>query len=100
MLVIPEDKDELALTLNGKQSNLRKKDFHELSKRLALSETVVNNFFEEFSAALPRAIAFITRSFLSSAEREEYARVIRRRASRIDLDSQRQATRMPTESNR
>jgi serine/threonine-protein kinase HipA len=86
MLVIPEDKDELALTLNGKQSNLRKKDFHELSKRLALSETVVNNFFEDFSAALPPASAFITRSFLPSAQREEYARVIRARASRIDLD--------------
>jgi serine/threonine-protein kinase HipA len=87
-LVIPEDKDELALTVNGKKRNHRKKDFHELSKQLALSDTVANNFLEDFSAALPRAMDFIIKSFLPGTQREEYARVIRERASRIDLDSQ------------
>jgi serine/threonine-protein kinase HipA len=86
-LVIPEGKDELALTVNGKRSNLRKIDFHELSKRLGVSETVVKNFLEDFSRALPRAINFIMKSSLPSATQEEYARLIRARASKIGLDS-------------
>ena len=47
-LVMPEDTEELALTLNGKKRKLKKKDFVTSMQVSELSEKVIENIFEKF----------------------------------------------------
>jgi len=48
-ILMPEDKEELALTLNGKKNNIRKKDFDLLAEKLGVTqktkEAIINKFF-------------------------------------------------------
>jgi serine/threonine-protein kinase HipA len=48
-ILMPEDKEELALTLNGKKNNLRKKDFDLFAEKLGVTqktkEIIINKFF-------------------------------------------------------
>ena len=39
-ILMPEDKEELALTLNGKKNNLRKKDFELFAEKLGINDKV------------------------------------------------------------
>lgn len=48
-VVMPEDKDEFALTMNGKNTHLRKKDFIIFGERIGLSEKVTRNLMERIS---------------------------------------------------
>lgn len=48
-ILMPEDKEELALTLNGKKDNLRKKDFELFAENLGVTtktkDVIINKFF-------------------------------------------------------
>jgi serine/threonine-protein kinase HipA len=84
-LIIPEDKEETALTINGKKGNLRKSDFQVLANSLGVSETVYKNTMIEFSELLPDAIEFIGSSFLKDALRDDYRKLLAERSVRLGL---------------
>ena len=48
-ILMPEDKEELGLTLNGKKNNLRKKDFDLFAEKLGVTQktndVIINKFF-------------------------------------------------------
>jgi serine/threonine-protein kinase HipA len=66
-LVLPEDKEEMALTINGKKRNLRKGDFNAFAKALGITDKVLNNSFDRFTEELPNAIRFVDKSFLDAS---------------------------------
>ncbi|MBT3756581.1 MAG: HipA domain-containing protein [Candidatus Cloacimonetes bacterium] len=86
-LVIPERKDpeETALTINGKKSNLKRKDFEIYSKNINLSEKQFNNVFDKFTRTIPIALDFIGNSFLSENKKEELKKLINVRTIQLDL---------------
>jgi serine/threonine-protein kinase HipA len=45
-LIIPEDREESALTIHGKKSGLSRSDFHTLGKTLGIAEKVINALTE------------------------------------------------------
>jgi serine/threonine-protein kinase HipA len=75
-LVMPEDKEELALTLNGKKRKLTRSDFEESFAQSGLDAKVADNIFLRFEKALPQWQAFIHHSFLSDTLKEKYSRLI------------------------
>ena len=86
-LVIPQKKDpeESALTINGKKSNLKRKDFKIYSKNISLSEKQFNNVFEKFERIIPVALDFISKSFLSENKKEELIELIKARTLQLNL---------------
>lgn len=84
-LVMLNDKEELALTLNGKKSNIRRKDFEESMSRFEIDERARQNMFDGFSSKLAEWYSFIEISFLNLEMKEAYTRLIRQRSERMGL---------------
>lgn len=78
-LVMPEDGEELALTLNEKKQKLRKADFDNLLKTFKVDEKVIGNVYEKFGKVLPRWYEFIDNSFLPAQMKEEYKQLVQSR---------------------
>ena len=48
-LLMPEDKEEYAITINGKKSNITRKDFYKLATIFNFSEKTLNTIFKKFA---------------------------------------------------
>ena len=75
-LVMPEDTEELALTLNGKKRKLKKSDFITAMQASGLEEKVVENIFRKFLKVKGKWFDFINLSFLSDDMKERYKSII------------------------
>ena len=75
-LAIPEDTEELALTLNGKKHKLNRTDFEKVFSLSGLDSKVIRNLFLRFEKILPQWQTFIEISFLSNEQREKYSQLI------------------------
>lgn len=78
-LVMPEDTEELALTLNGKKRKLRKADFVKSITSSGIEEKVIDNMAKKFSRNLPKWFELIDRSFLPDDMKHKYKNLILRR---------------------
>lgn len=78
-LVMPEDTEELALTLNGKKRKLRKGDFIKSITSSGVDEKVIDNISRRFGRVLPLWFDLIDRSFLPDDMRKAYKSLILRR---------------------
>ncbi len=75
-LLIPADKEELALSLNGKKNNLRKKDFDYFADRLSINEKALIKIYDHYYNSLSLLNKFIQKSFLSKDMKEKYSQLI------------------------
>ena len=71
-LLIPKDKEDLALPLNGKKSNFRKKDFDSFASQLGINETALRKIYERFGDSFFEMNKLINKSFLSKEMKEKY----------------------------
>ena len=65
-LIMPEDEEELVLTLNGRKRKLKRADFEAALNTLKLAPTIQRNIFNRFTRILPEWNAFIDLSFLNN----------------------------------
>lgn len=63
-LAMPEDDEELALTLNGKKKRIKREDFEIAMRDSGLEEKAISNLFLRFSKTIPKWHELITESFL------------------------------------
>jgi len=82
-LVMPEDKEELALTLNGKKSKLCREDFETSCQSSGLEQKIIENIFAKFEKIIPEWSLLIDSSFLSDEMKENYKNLIQKRRERI-----------------
>ncbi|MBP6154850.1 MAG: HipA domain-containing protein [Chitinophagales bacterium] len=75
-LVIADDKEESALTINGKKSRLKKKDFDALASSMNINTKVVESIYVKFERALPNWIDFIKQSFLTKSMQKNYIELL------------------------
>jgi len=76
-LVLPDDKEESALTINGKKSGLKLSDFNLLAASLKINEKSLQSIYRRFDKALPTWTALIRQSFLSGKTQERYIALLR-----------------------
>lgn len=76
VLVMPEDKEELALTLNGKKRKIKKEDFITSMQASGVEDKVINNIFAKFAKVKDRWFAFIDQSFLPDEMKEAFKVII------------------------
>lgn len=82
-LVMPEDQEEYALTINGKKSKLNKNDFYKLAQSLNLQEKVVQTIYKRFIKILPKWKLLISQSFLSFDMQQQYLEQLEHKFQRI-----------------
>ena len=80
-LVMPEDTEELALTLNGKKRKFKKADFVTSMQASGMEEKVINNIFAKFTKAKDKWFEFIDLSFLPNEMKEEFKAIIAEKLS-------------------
>ena len=84
-LVIPQDNEELALTLNGKKSKLKKVDFDSLLKTMKVDDKAIENVYDKFRKVIPEWLLFIDSSFLPDEMKEQYKTLIQEKCKNIIL---------------
>jgi len=82
-IVNPGDKEELALTLEGKKSNLKRMHFETLGKGLGLTDRQILGVFNRFFEKKNDAIGWVNTSFLSHRMKEKYIALLEERYDRI-----------------
>ena len=75
-LVMPEDTEELALTLNGKKRKIKTTDFIEVMRTSGLEEKVITNLFNKFLKVQDKWMEFIDISFLPDDMKDSYKNLI------------------------
>lgn len=75
-IVMPEDKEELALTLNGKKRKIKKNDFVTAIQSSGLNGKVVDNIFNKFINCGQKWMEFIDISFLPVEMKMAYKQLI------------------------
>jgi serine/threonine-protein kinase HipA len=82
-LVLPEDTEELALTLCGKKRKLSRQNFISAMSDSGLSEIVCMNIFKKFEQVSQCWYDFIRISFIPSEMQELYINLIKSRLTRL-----------------
>lgn len=83
LLLIPDDKEESALTINGKKSKLKIEDFNQLAKTLQISEKAVESIYKKFRIIKPKWIDFIEISFLNNDIKQAYIDTLNTRFNKL-----------------
>ncbi len=84
-IVLPNPEEELALPLNGKKSKLTRRDFvdYYAGQRLGLAGRVIDRVLGEVAEARGGMEKLIGMSFLSSAGKQKYLRILAERYARL-----------------
>ena len=75
-LVMPEDTEELALTLNGKKRKIKRSDFVNAMHSSGLEDKIIEKMFTKFEKTSAKWFEFIDWSFLPDAMKVIYKQII------------------------
>jgi serine/threonine-protein kinase HipA len=84
-IVLPEDSEELALTLVGKKKKLKREHFDALGEGLGLSPKQIKSSFKRMMKNKSEAFTWIDRSFLSKEMKIAYREVLESRYKQLKL---------------
>ena len=84
-MILPKDKEDLALMLGGKKENFNKGYFERLGLELKLNDKQVNKVYNRLFKWQPKAIQLINNSFLDLERKNEYKSLIK---ARIEIVTQ------------
>ncbi len=84
-IVLPEDKEELALTLVGKKKKLKREHVEQLGEDLELTGKQIAGAFRRMIKYKPSAFSWIDRSFLSDDLKTAYNEVLDSRYKQLGL---------------
>lgn len=82
-LVMPEDTEELALTLCGKKRKLTRHHFSEAIEKSGIDTKVYENIFKHFVKIEDKWSNFIRKSFLPAKMQDEYIKQIKGRLDKL-----------------
>ena len=84
-IAIPDDKEEMALTLNGRKRKIQTKDFEVFAKNLKISDKTFQRIHSRFRQRLKNVDLWIDNSFLPDELKTSYKKILLERAHQIDL---------------
>lgn len=82
-IVMPEDEEELALTLNGKKKKIKREDFEKAMRDNGMDEKSITNLFNKFEKVIPKWFSIIEDSFLPANKKKEYRELIEQMVARL-----------------
>ncbi|TRX70144.1 HipA domain-containing protein [Flammeovirga kamogawensis] len=75
-VLLPEDEEELALTLKGKRKKLKRDHFESFGIELGLNQRQINGVFKRMIKNFSKALEALDQSFLSESLKEKYKEVL------------------------
>ena len=84
-IVMPDDDEELALTLNGKKKRINRSDFETAMLDSGMDEKAIEKLFKKFAKTLPKWYALIEESFLSKDMIVAYREKLNTMSARLGL---------------
>lgn len=86
-IALPRAREEMALPLNGKKSDLNKNDFVDYFgiKRLGLDRNIIDEILEAISLGIPKWFELIEVSFLSTPMKDKYVGLLSERKNKFAL---------------
>ena len=85
-IVLPEDTEELALTLAGKKKKLKREHFEQLGVELGLTPKQIQGTFNRMIKNKSTALDWIDRSFLSNHKKTAYVELLEGRYRQLGLN--------------
>jgi len=79
----PNDKEEMALSLDGKRNKIKKENFEHFGAIIGLNSKQINRAFKRLMSNKNKAYHWIDNSFLSNKMKEEYRILLEERYSRL-----------------
>lgn len=83
VLLLPEDREESALTINGRKNGLTRRDFLALGNALKLTDRQIANVLRRFEKGLHTAINLIGNGFCSEDMKARYRTLVEHRWKRL-----------------
>lgn len=86
-IALPRATEEIALPLNGRKNNLRKRDLIDYFaiERLGLNQNIADKILREIQTIIPTWKNFIKISFLSSLMKQKYLDLLDKRCQQLDI---------------
>jgi serine/threonine-protein kinase HipA len=84
-IILPEDKEELALTMEGKKKKLKKEHFEKFGARSELTQKQIERVFNRMIKHKSIAINWIDKSFLSDELKKKYKDNLEDRYMKLEL---------------
>ena len=84
-LVNPKDKEELALTLNGRKKKIKLDDFVQAMQKADISDRIITNIFRRFQKKYPEWEQTIRDSFLPQDYQDAYWQMVKDKLGRLQL---------------
>jgi len=82
-VVLPEEQEEMCLSIRGKRNRLSRRDFMEFANHLGLTAKQTENSVERLHALAPGIERMIGESFLNADSKERFLRIFRERMRRL-----------------
>ena len=82
-LLLPEDEEEMALTLNGKKNRLGRSDFDAFGRALRLSDRQIANAHARLQRNLTRSVAELPMPFIGERRQSEFKQLLSARVARV-----------------
>ena len=80
-VIMPEDKEQMALTINGKKRNIHKKEFKILAEVCDIPANAAEKMIEKLCALENKMLLLVDESYLPQAQRDELKTLIRDRVA-------------------
>ncbi|WP_262250392.1 HipA domain-containing protein [Parapedobacter soli] len=84
-VIYPQDREELALTLNARKRKIRRADFDQFATSLGIADKVRDNVYQDFSIRVNQIHDWIDKSFLSDGYKAEYTAIVLKKQHQIGL---------------
>lgn len=85
VLVLPEDEEESALTLNGKKKKLNREHFELLGEGMGLTDRQIKGSFKRMAKNHNQALKWINESFLSEEMKQSYREVLHAKYQQLGM---------------
>jgi len=86
-IVNPSDKEELALTLNGKKSSIKKDDFFIAGETMGIESNIIDHLIRKYRNLEESMLELIDISFLDSNLKEAFQSLLTSRLERLKIGS-------------
>ena len=78
-VIMPEDKEQMALTINGKKRNIHKKEFRKLAESYEISPKAAENMLKKISRMENKLLDQVEEAYLSKEQKEQVSQLIHER---------------------
>lgn len=78
-IILPEDKEQTALTLNGKKSNIKKEDFMAFAEKCSINKTASEKMIRKLCSLKTEFLRACDESYLSDEQKEKTKNLIAER---------------------